>query len=269
MALCAKLFVTPSGYHAWKNRKPSRQQISNDVLLIEIKRVHQESYECYGYPRVHAKLNQEGIVCGKHRVARIMRENDIRGKKFRRYKKHRPQHHIADNSSNLLRKREPVTTINQVWVGDITFIRVGDEWNYLSVVMDLYSRKIIGWSFAKQRSAKLVTEVVYKALKENTTTSETICHTDQGCEYSSHLYQDALKENGLKMSMSRKGHCWDNASMESFFHSLKTEMVYFNKFSSLDEANNYIINYMHFYNNERIHSGINYLTPVLCEKQAA
>lgn len=221
------------------------------------------------YPRVHAKLRQEGFACGKHRVARLMRENDIRGKKFRRYKKHRPQHHIADNSTNLLRKREPVTSVNQVWVGDITFIRVADEWNYLSVVMDLYSRKIIGWSFAKQRSAKLVTEVVYKALKNNTPTSETICHTDQGCEYSSHLYQDTLKDNGLKMSMSRKGHCWDNANMESFFHSLKTEMVYFNKFKTLEEAKSYIIDYMCFYNNERIHSGINYLTPVLCEKQAA
>jgi len=269
VALCEKLFVTPSGYHAWRKRKPSLQKLSNEALLIEIKRVHDQSFGCYGYPRVHAKLNQEGILCGKHRVARIMRENDIRGKKFRRYKKHRPQHHIADNSSNLLRKREPVTSINQVWVGDITFIRVGDEWNYLSVVMDLYSRKILGWSFAKQRSAKLVTEVVHKALKDNTTTTETICHTDQGCEYSSHLYQNTLKENGLKMSMSRKGHCWDNANMESFFHSLKTEMIYFNKFKTLEEAKLYIINYMQFYNYERIHSGINYLTPVLCEKQAA
>ena len=269
MALCEKLFVTPSGYHAWRKRKPSLQKLSNEALLIEIKRVHDQSFGCYGYPRVHAKLNQEGILCGKHRVARIMRENDIRGKKFRRYKKHRPQHHIADNSSNLLRKREPVTSINQVWVGDITFIRVGDEWNYLSVVMDLYSRKILGWSFAKQRSAKLVTEVVHKALKDNTTTTETICHTDQGCEYSSHLYQNTLKENGLKMSMSRKGHCWDNANMESFFHSLKTEMIYFNKFKTLEEAKLYIINYMQFYNYERIHSGINYLTPVLCEKLAA
>ena len=261
--------MTPSGYHAWRKRKPSSQKLSNDALLIEIKRVHKASHENYGYPRVHEKLKQEGFTCGKHRVARIMRENDIRGKKFRRYKKHRYQHHIAENSTNLLRKRKPVTSINQVWVGDITFIRVDDEWNYLSVVMDLYSRKILAWSFAKQRSAKLVTEVVYKALKENTTTSETICHTDQGCEYNSHLYHDALKTNGLKLSMSRKGHCWDNANMESFFHSLKTEMIYFNKFKTLDEAKSYIIDYMYFYNNERIHSGINYLTPVLCEKQAA
>lgn len=202
-------------------------------------------------------------------MARIMRENDIKGKKFRRYKKHRSQHHIADNSTNLLRKREVVTSINQVWVGDITFIRVDDEWNYLSVVMDLYSRKILSWKFEKNRSAKLVSEVVLNAVINNRCNADTICHTDQGCEYTSHLYQDMLKDNDLRMSMSRKGHCWDNASMESFFHSLKTEMVYFNKFKTLDEAKNHIINYMHFYNNERIHSGINYLTPVLCEKQAA
>jgi len=267
--LCVKLCVTRGGYHAWVNRKPNSRIIKNEDLLIEIRRVHFQSRECYGYPRVHAKLNQEGIACGRHRVARLMRENDIKGKKFRRYKKHRSQHHIADNSHNLLRKREPVTSTNQVWVGDITFIRVGDEWNYLSVVMDLYSRKILSWSFAKQRSAKLVSEVVCKALRDNVTTTETICHSDQGCEYSSHLYQNTLRDNGLKMSMSRKGHCWDNASMESFFHSLKTEMVYFNKFKTLEEANGYIIRYINFYNNERIHSGINYLTPVLCEKQAA
>lgn len=135
--------------------------------------------------------------------------------------------------------------------------------------MDLNSRKILSWSYAKYRSAKLVSETVNKAVKDNTCTSETICHTDQGCEYTSHLYQNTLRKNNLRMSMSRKGHCWDNANMESFFHSLKTEMIYFNKFKSLGEAKSYIIEYMHFYNYERIHSGINYLTPVLCEKQAA
>jgi len=237
--------------------------------VTHIKRVHQASHECYGYPRVHAKLRQEGVLCGKHRIARLMRENDLKGKKFRRYRRHRPQHHIADNSTNLLRKREPVTSINQVWVGDITFIRVGDEWAYLSVVMDLYSRKILSWSFAENRSAELVTETVRKAVKGNLCTSETICHTDQGCEYTSHLYQDTLKEYDLQMSMSRKGHCWDNANMESFFHSLKTEMIYFTKFTALAEAKAHIIKYMHFYNHERIHSGIKYLTPVLCEKRAA
>ena len=269
MALCKKLFVTPAGYHAWRKRKPSQRTMDNEKLLVEIRRVHQESRECYGYLRVHAKLNQEGITCGKHRVARLMRENDIQGKKYRRYRKHRPLHHIGDNSTNLLRKRDPVTSINQVWVGDITFIRVGDHWSYLSVVMDLYSRKILSWSFAKYRSAELVSGVVANAVAENACTPETICHTDQGCEYTSHLYQNTLKDNNLKMSMSRKGHCWDNAHMESFFHSLKTEMIYFNKFETLAGAKLYIIEYMNFYNNERIHSGINYLTPVLCEKQAA
>lgn len=267
--MCAKLFVTPSGYHAWRKRNPSQQILNNEILLVEIRRVHKESNECYGYPRVHAKLNQEGIPCGKHRVARLMRENDIKGKKFRRYRRHRPQHHIADNSTNLLRKRSPVTSISQVWVGDITFIRVGDEWSYLSVIMDLYSRKILGWSFNRYRSAKLVTKTVLKAVNETRCSSGIICHTDQGCEYTSHLYQGTLKAHDLQMSMSRKGHCWDNANMESFFHSLKTEMIYFKKFKTLKEAKSYIVDYMYFYNNERIHSGINYLTPVLCEKQAA
>ena len=267
--MCAKLFVTPGGYYAWLKRKPSQRSKNNQALLREIKRAHKASRECYGYPRIHAKLNQEGIRCGRHRVARLMRENDIKGKKFRRYRKHRHQHHIADNSANLLRKQAPVTAANQVWVGDMTFVRVGNEWAFLSVVMDLYSRKILGWTFAKERSAELVSSTVHKAATAHACTPETICHTDQGSEYTSHLYINTLKHFNLKMSMSRKGHCWDNANMESFFHTLKTEMIYFNKFNTLKEAKHHIVDYINFYNNERIHSGINYLTPVLCEKQAA
>lgn len=135
--------------------------------------------------------------------------------------------------------------------------------------MDLYSRKILSWSFAKERSAELVPETVHKAVLGNNCTGPTICITDQGSEYTPHLYVNTLKEHNLQMSMSRKGHCWDNATMESFFHSLKTEMIYFNQFTTLQEARRHIVDYMHFYNHERIHSGIHYLTPALCEKQSA
>jgi transposase InsO family protein len=198
-----------------------------------------------------------------------MRENGIMGKKARRFKNHRHKHHIYDASQNLLLKRDAVTATNQVWVGDITFIRVGKEWSYLSVVMDLYSRKIIGWTFEKNRSAELVSESVIMAAKDSKTSSETIFHSDQGSEYASRVYIKTLRELQIRMSMSRKGHCWDNANMESFFGSLKTEMIYFNHFKTLAEATAYIVDYIHFYNHERIHSGLGYLTPVECEQMAA
>lgn len=267
--LCRKLGVTRGGYYAWVEREQSQRALSNEALLVEIRRVHAASDERYGYPRVHATLKREGIVCGRHRVAKIMRENGIVGKKARRFKNHRHKHQIYDGSQNLLLKREPVTSINQVWVGDITFIRVDRQWTYLSVVMDLYSRKIIGWTFEKERSAELVCESLIMAANDNAHTHETIFHSDQGSEYASKTYVSTLGERNIKMSMSRKGHCWDNAHMESFFHTLKTEMIYFQHFKTLEEAMAYIVDYIYFYNHKRLHSGLGYLTPVEREQMAA
>ena len=267
--MCNKLGVSPGGYYAWLKRKKSQRCVDNEALLVEIKRIHQASHERYGYPRIHARLNQEGIRCGKHRVARIMRQNNIIGLKAKRFRNHKYKHHIASNSHNLLLDRPPETSINQVWVGDITFIRVNKESTYLSVVMDRYSRKIIGWTFQKHRGAEFVAESLIMAANSQAHTCDTIFHSDQGSEYASKIHTALLRELNIKMSMSRKGHCWDNAHMESFFHSLKTEMVYFHEFKTLEEAMSYIIDYIYFYNNERIHSGINYLTPVACELMVA
>lgn len=267
--MCRKLGVSRGGYYAWVKRKQSQRALENEALLTEIKQVHCQSQERYGYPRVHAELKRQGIHCGRHRVAHLMRENGILGSKARRFRNHRHKHHIYDSSQNLLLNRAPVTAINQVWVGDITFIRIGKDWSYLSVVMDLYSRKILGWTFAKQRSAELVGESLIMAADTNPSTSATIFHSDQGSEYASKHYINVLKERNLQVSMSRKGHCWDNAHMESFFHTLKTEMVYFHHFKTLEEATAYIMDYIHFYNHERIHSGLDYLTPVECEQLAA
>jgi len=237
--------------------------------LVEIKRIHKESRKTYGYPRVHAALNRQGFICGKHRVARLMRDNGIVGKKAKRFKKHKHRHHLAQNSKNLLLNRTPVTTKNEVWVGDITFIKVKKEWSYLSVVMDLHTRKIIGWTFEKKRSADMVTESLIMAANDNKHTTNTIFHSDQGSEYASRKYIKELRSRNIQASMSRKGHCWDNAYMESFFHSLKTEMIYFNNFKTLEEATAYIIDYIHFYNHERLHSGLDYQTPSEYERIVA
>lgn len=243
--------------------------MDNESLLEQIKEVHEESRQTYGYPRVHAALKQQGIVCGRHRVARIMRENGIMGKKARRFKRHAHRHQRMWDSKNLLLSREEVTARNQVWVGDITFIRVGRQWSYLSVVMDLYSREIIGWAFDKSRSAELVRESLLMAVQGNPVEDGLIFHSDQGSEYASRIYMEALAESGIRISMSRKGHCWDNAHMESFFQSLKTEMVYFNHFRTLEEATAYIMDYIHFYNYERLHSGIGYDFPARYQRMAA
>lgn len=239
------------------------------MLLSQIREIHEKSRECYGYPRVHASLRRQGIICGRNRVARLMREHGIVGKKAKRFKKHAHRHKRMWGSKNLLLGRAEPTARNQVWVGDITFIRVGKQWNYLSVVMDRYSREIIGWSFDKNRSAELVRESLLMAIADNAVETGLIFHSDQGAEYASRLYMDTLEHEGISGSMSRKGHCWDNAHMESFFQSLKTEMVYFNHFKTLEEATAYIMDYMRFYNRERLHSGIGYKSPANYDRVAA
>ena len=176
-------------------------------------------------------------------------------------KRHSHRHELFRSSTNLLLDRGPTTAPNQVWVGDITFIRVGSKWSYLSTVMDRHSRQIIGWSFASKRSAGLVREALLMAMEGNAPTAETIFHSDQGSEYPSKEYRRVLEELDLRISMSRKGHCWDNVYMESFYHSLKTEMVYFQKFRHLTEAVAYIMDYIRFYNSDRLHSGLEYRTP--------
>ena len=253
--------MTRAGYYAWLKRGQSQRQVDNNALLKKIIEVHQASHERYGYPRVHQALRQSGIVCGRNRVARIMRENGIVARMARRFRRHSHRHELFRSSTNLLLGREPTTAPNQVWVGDITFIRVGGEWSYLSTVMDRHTRQIIGWSFADKRSAALVREALIMATQHCLPTPETIFHSDQGCEYASKEYRRVLESFGLRVSMSRKGHCWDNAYMESFYHTLKTEMVYFQKFRYLAEATAYIVDYVRFYNSERLHSGLNYQTP--------
>lgn len=243
--------------------------MDNDLLLEKIVDIYRASHERYGYPRVHQVLRQNGIVCGRNRVARIMRENGIAARMARRFKRHSHRHELFRSSTNLLLERKPTTGPNQVWVGDITYIRVGSKWSYLSTVMDRHTRQIIGWSFTEDRSAALVREALLMAMEEHEPTTDTIFHSDQGCEYASKEYRRVLEELGLRVSMSRKGHCWDNAYMESFYHTLKTEMVYFHKFSNLAEATARIMEYIRFYNSERIHSGLNYKTPNQAAREAA
>lgn len=269
MALCRKLGVTPGGYYAWLRRGESRRAVEDKVLLVHVLRIHKANRELYGYPRVHQALLQEGIKCGRNRVARLMRENGIIAKMTRRFKRHKYKHELFRSSTNLLLDREPTNGSNQVWVGDVTFIRVGTRWSYLSTVMDRHTREIIGWSVSKYNDAMLVKESLLMAIAGNNHTSETIFHTDQGAVYASKIFRQTLESFGFRVSMSRKGHCWDNAYMESFYHTLKTEMVYFMRFKHLAEAIAHIMDYIRYYNRDRLHSGLGYIAPFQMAKLVA
>ena len=266
--LCRKLFVTPGGYHAWLNRTKSQHSIDDDMLLAHIIRVHKDSDEVYGYPRVHQALINQGIKCGRNRIARLMRENGIIAKMARRFKRHKHKHEHYRSTTNLLLDIDHTTAKNQVWVADVTFIRVGRHWSYLSTAMDRHTREIIGWSFSDKNDTQLVKESLLMATSSKENTPQTIFHTDQGSNYLSKQFRKTLTEQNLRISTSRKGHCWDNAFMESFYHSLKTEMVYFMKFKHLLEAITHIMNYISFYNYKRLHSGIGYITPFQMAKLA-
>lgn len=268
-ALCRKLGVSRSGYYAWRDREASRRRLADQRLLPVMHKIFKESRETYGYPRVHAALKAQGIVCGKHRVARLMRENGLKARMARRFKDHRHRDWLFVKTPNLLLDQPHATAPNQVWVGDVSYIRVRKKWSYIAIIMDHYTRKILGWSFSQSHDAALTREALLMAAQTSPPDPQTIFHSDQGSEYASKEYRAALESTGLRISMSRKGHCWDNAHMESFFGSLKTEMVYFQKFQQLDEAVAYISDYIHFYNCERLHSSLGYRTPTEFEANAA
>ena len=267
-ALCRKLGVSRSGYYAWQDREDSQRRMNDRRLLVAILGIFRASRETYGYPRVHAALKAQNIVCGKHRVARLMRENSLKARMARRFKYHRHRDHLFAKTPNLLLDQPAATAPNQVWVGDVSYIRVRGQWSYIGIVLDHYTRKVIGWSFSERHDAVLVREALLMAVQTSPPEPHTIFHSDQGSEYASKEYRSALEVTGLRVSMSRKGHCWDNAHMESFFGTLKTEMVYFQKFQRLEEAVAYITDYIHFYNCERLHSSLGYCTPNQFEANA-
>ena len=243
--------------------------MNNRQLLTVIREIFRASRETYGYPRIHAALKVQGIVCGRHRVARIMRENGLKARMARRFTYHRHRDYLFAQTTNLLLHAPAASAPNQVWVGDVSYIRVRGRWAYIGVVLDHYTRKVIGWSFSARHDAALVREALLMAVQHSAPDRQTIFHSDQGSEYASKEYRSVLEEAGLRISMSRKGHCWDNAHMESFFGTLKTEMVYFQKFNSLEEAVAYITDYICFYNCERLHSSLGYRSPTEFEAIAA
>lgn len=267
--MCRKLGISRSGYYAWLNRSESVREKENSTLTCEIRAIHEASRRTYGSPRVHAELRERGYPYNRKRIARLMRKNGIVAKMSKRFKPRNRDYGHYRRTSNLLLERGATSAKNQVWVGDITYIRVGKRWSYLAVVMDLHTRKIIGWAFSSRRTVDLVREALLMASRTSPPSSKTIFHSDQGIEYAANDFRELLESLKLVSSMSRKGSCWDNAYVESFFHTLKTEMVYFHSFKKLEQALAYIMDYITFYNTERLHSGLDYNTPNQCDRLAA
>ena len=268
--LCAALGVSRSGYYAWRARPPSPRQQADEVLAGQIRQVHQESRATYGSPRVAAALRQGGTRISRKRVARLMRKADIVARRRRRRLPvdhgARPEATIA---ANLLARDFVATAPNQRWVADFTYIWTAEGWLYFAAVLDLFSRRIVGWSMSAQMTSELVADALMMAIRRRGWPQELLHHSDQGSQYSSESFQRLLAEHGITCSMSRQGDVWDNSAMESFFSTLKTERVHRKVYRTRDEARADVFDYVErFYNPRRRHSTIGYVSPVEFEQNA-
>lgn len=265
--MCRVFCVSRAGFYEWRKRPVSERQQTDARLLSQIKASFKKGREAYGYRRVHDDLRDQ---CGKHRVARLMRENNIRPKTRKKFKVTTDSKHSKPIHENHLDRKFNVSSPNQRWVSDITYISTSEGWLYLAVVMDLFSRKIIGWSMSERMKENLVVDALKMALFKRKITSNLLLHSDRGSQYASDNYQLLLRENNIDCSMSRKGNCWDNSVMESFFHSLKVECVYHDRYKTRDDARKSIFDYIEvFYNRQRKHSTIGYKSPEQFELAAA
>jgi transposase InsO family protein len=261
--MCQILDVSRSSYYAWLKRPESKRSRENKVLLEEIKAAYDDSRKTYGSLRVHAELKRKNIKCSKNRVARIMKENNIISITKRKYKVTTDSNHSFPVSENILAQDFAATAPNEKWVTDITYIPTTEGWLYLAAILDLYTKEIVGMSMSTTMTRQLVIDALNNAKTRKRPPRGIIHHSDRGSQYASHDYQKVLKKNGFIGSMSRKGNCYDNACIESFWGTLKTELIYRNPLMTRDEARLAIFEYVEvFYNRKRLHSALGYKTPL-------
>lgn len=268
--MCERFGVTPGGYYAWKKRDQKKKGQSDRELLKWIRKVHRGRRRCYGSPRVYKMLRRMMVTCSRRRVARVMRDNGIRASVVGLYTYNPKRRDHYQRVSNILGSEPEPKTLNQQWVADFTYLKTTQQqWVYLATIMDAYSRKIVGWSISTVRNSTFTQNSLAMALRSRKPLEGAIFHTDQGIEYAADRFQEALKKASMRPSMSGRGRCLDNATAESFFHTFKTESFYQRRFKDLKDIRKEFIAYLDFYNNERLHSSLDYLSPKEFEEQVA
>lgn len=260
--LCAILRINRSSYYAWKKRKPSQRNQTNQALLDEIRRIHRLFRKSYGSPRVCAQLRKQGYVCNKKRVARLMRQDGIKVLRKRHKVVTTNSKHSFPIASNVLNRDFQADRPNQKWVADITYVPTDEGWLYLAGILDLFSRRIVGWEMSSHIDAKLVENALRMALYQRQPGKGLLHHSDRGVQYASHQIRDILIANHIQVSMSGKGNCYDNAVIESFWGTMKNEWVHHQKYRTRSQARTDIFSYIEgFYNTVRLHSALGYLSP--------
>lgn len=265
--LCGLLGVSRGGYYAWRSRGESARSKSDRELLAHIEQVHEASRQCYGALKTWRELRSRGIACGKHRVARLRQQAGIEARRKRRFRVIVEHHYTAPPAPNLVRRQFQATAPNRVWVGDMTFIRTRAGFLHLAVLLDLYSRRVVGWAMGERPNMLLAMNALNMALLARLPCEGLVHHTDQGGLYRAYTYRERLIENGLRPSMSAKGNAYDNAVAESFFSNLKNELVHHCDFYTREAARVAIFDYIEvFYNRQRRHQTLNYLSPLQFEQ---
>lgn len=261
--MCRQLEVSRTGYCQWRGRKPSERSVANAVLDAQVAAIHQSSKRSYGRPRIVRSLRDCGVPIGHERVRNSLKRQNLRPVYKRPFRVTTDSDHHNPVAPNVLDRRFDGWGINQAWVGDITYVETAEGWLYLACVMDLASRRIVGWSMSDRMKTELVTQALKSAYGLRRPGAGTIMHTDRGSQYASASHRSLIKDYLMVQSMSRRANCWDNAAMESFFKTLKVERVHRTRYETRAQAKLDIVDWIEgFYNRQRIHSSIGYKTPV-------
>lgn len=266
--MCETFNVSRSGYYSWKKRPASETAQRAESLTAEIADIHLKRKEVYGSPRVHQELLDRGHSCCVNTVEKLMRNAGIRAKTKKKFKATTDSKHDRPVAENLLdREFDSPSKQNEVWVSDITYLWTEEGWMYLAAVVDLFTRRVVGWALENRMTSQLVVDALQQAIDQQCPQGEVLCHSDRGSQYASEQYQNQLQENGFVCSMSRKGNCWDNAPMESFFATLKKELIHHERYETRQAVRRSLFEYIEvFYNRVRKHSALGYQSPAQFEQ---
>lgn len=269
LSMCRVLKVSRSGFYDWSTRAPSARALEDRCLTERIAQIHECNRQAYGVIKIQRELRAQGCRCGRNRIARLKRAAGIQTKRVRRFRTFNKSHQICATVANVLDRQFQVAKPDRAWVADTTFVATRAGFLYLATLLDLYSRRVVGWAMGAQNTQQLVTQALDMAIAQRAPKPGLIHHSDQGSQYAAGLYQNALTQRGFVPSMSRKGNCHDNACAESFFSTLKNELIHHCDFHTREQARSAIFDYMElFYNRQRRHASLGYVSPAQFEKRA-